>query len=84
MRRNLIEELTTRFAMDGNGKLEKEVKLSDFIVWSGIDWIDYENKGKFNFSDKSQDFAISLIDEKDEDFELTIEVKDEFITHCYY
>lgn len=84
----LTRQLKERFGMDGNGKLEevewlgregKEITVEEFEVWSGAK---LEN-GQSN-EHGTEDFKITLIDEKSDDFEMTLEVKNGIITHCYY
>ena len=74
MRERLVDELKRRFGMDGHGELVKPVLKNDFALWCGIDSI-------------SQDIGFIyklLIDEKSEDFDISMEVNGDYITHCYY
>ena len=86
--RNLKAELVERFGMDGDGFLAKtewlgrdnsRVTVEEFEAWSGAK---LTNRRANEYG--SEDCDITLIDEKDEDFEMTVEIKDETITHSYY
>lgn len=86
--RNLKMELVERFGMDGAGKLSEtnwlgrdnsKVTVEEFEAWSGAK-LNKRTSNGYN----TEDCKITLIDEKDDDFEMTVEIKDEVITHCYY
>ena len=86
--RNLKVELVERFGMDGNGILAKtnwlgrdnsKVTVEEFEAWSGAK-LNKRTSNEYG----SEDCKITLIDEKDDDFEMTVEIKDEIITHSYY
>lgn len=86
--KNLKVELVKRFGMDGAGKLvetnllsrdNSKVIVEEFEAWSGAK-LDKRTSNEYN----TEDCKITLIDEKDDDFEMTVEIKDEVITHCYY
>ena len=86
--RNLKSELVERFGMDGDGKLaptnflgrnNSKVTVEEFEAWSGAK---LNNRTSNEYG--SEDCKITLIDEKDDNFEMTVEIKDEIITHCYY
>lgn len=87
--RNLKMELVNRFGMDGAGELAEtkwlgrdnnsKVTVEEFEAWSGAK---LTNRKANEYG--TEDCKVNLIDEKDEDFEMTVEIKDEVITHCYY
>ena len=90
MKKGLTVELCERFGMDGNGKLAKvewsgrngnEITVKEFEAWSGVKLESFPSQST-EFS--STDYKITLIDEQDEDFDLTLEVKNGVITHSYY
>ena len=76
--RNLKMELVERFGMDGNGKIDTEVSVEEFEAWFGVK-LDKRISNEYD----TEDCRIT-IDENDDDFKITIEIKDEIITHCYY
>lgn len=79
MREKLKDELSRRFGMDGNGKMENELSIEEFEAWSGAK---LENSKSNEYG--TTDFTVILIDEKSEDFEIVLEVDKNKITHCYY
>ena len=79
----LKKELVERFGMDGNGILVKigrdnSVTVEEFELWSGAK-LDKRTANEYD----SEDCTITLIDENCDDLEITVEIKDEIITHCY-
>lgn len=85
---NLKKSLAERFGIDGNGILAQtewlgrdntKVTVEEFELWSGAKL----NNRKGNDYD-SEDCKITLIDEAGDDLEITLEIKDEVITHSYY
>lgn len=83
----LKKELAERFGMDGNGILAKtnwlgrdnsKVTVEEFELWSGAK-LDKRTSNEYD----SEDCTITLIDENCDDLEITVEIKDEIITHCY-
>ena len=86
--KKLTTELKERFGITGNGKLTKvdwsgregtDITVSEFEAWSGATC----NKRQSN-EEGTEDCKLTLIDEKNEDFTLTLEIKNEVITHSYY
>lgn len=86
--KKLTTELKERFGMDGSGMLEKiewlgrkgtDITVKEFELWANVK---LENGQNNEFG--TEDFKLILIDEKAEDFELTLEVSNGVITHCYY
>ena len=86
--KNLKMELIERFGMDGAGKLAEtnwlgrdnsKVTVEDFEAWSGAK-LDKRTSNEYG----AEDCKITLINENDDDFEITLEIKDEEITHSYY
>ena len=86
--KSLKKELVERFGMDGDGVLAKtnwlgrdnsQVTVEEFEAWSGAK-LTHRKSNEYD----SEDCKITLIDEKDDDFEMTVEIKNEVITHCYY
>ena len=74
--------------MDGAGKLAEtnwlgrdngKVTVEEFEAWSGAK-LDKRTSNEYD----TEDCKITLIDENDDDFEITLEIKDEKITHSYY
>ena len=86
--RNLKMELVERFGMDGAGKLAEtswlgrdnsKVTVEEFEIWSGAK-LDKRTSNEYD----TEDCKITLIDENNDDLEITLEIKDEEITHSYY
>ena len=86
--RNLKVELVERFGMDGAGKLAEtnwlgrdnsKVTVAEFEAWSGAK---LTNRTSNEYG--TEDCTITLIDEKCDDLEMTLEIKDEIITHSYF
>ena len=86
--RNLKMELVERFGMDGAGKLAEtdwlgrdnsNVTVEEFEIWSGAK-LDKKTSNEYD----TEDCKITLINENGDDFEITLEIKDEEITHSYY
>lgn len=80
------EKLTTMlnrcFKMDGNGILETPVSIEQYEAQTGAD---ITKTGTIITNEYgSQDWKHELIDENCDDFAITLEVKDGFITHCYF
>lgn len=69
---NLRKELTKR-GIDGNGEMEKGLKVSEFEAFSGA-----------KLNKDGENCCVTLIDEECNDFTLTLEIKNEVITHSYY
>jgi len=85
---HLKTELEKRFGADGNGKLLKKnsfgqdlkpVTVEAFEAWSGES---LENRKGNEYG--TEDAVVILIDEQGDDFELTLEIEKEIITHSYY
>ena len=86
--RNLKVELVERFGMDGDGVLattnwtgrnNSKITVEEFEAWSGAK---LNNRKSNEYG--TEDCNVTLIDEKCDDFKITVEIKDEVITHCYY
>lgn len=86
--KSLKKELMERFGMDGCGVLEKvewlgrkgtEITVEEFESWSGTA-LDYRVENEHG----TEDCQVTLIDENCEDFDITLEIKNEVITHSYF
>ena len=78
----LKKELTKKFGMDGNGLMEKSVSVKEFEIWSGAT-LDRRSSNEYD----SEDCTITLIsapDDGSDELEITLEIENEVITHCYY
>ena len=76
-----FNDLVEKFNMDGNGKLEKSVKVSDFEQYSRIDLKKCKRETNEYGGD---DILIKVLDEDGSDIYITIEVNKGYVTHSYY
>lgn len=76
--RRLQDELIERFGMDGNGKMDMDIDVKAFEDWSGAK-LDRRSSNEFG----TEDCHVVLID-RGSDFDLTLEIKDDKITHSMY
>lgn len=78
-----MEKLTERlekFGIDGNGNLEKEITIDEFEKEFNVK-LDL-SKGQCN-EYGSLDVTVTLIDEEEDELYLTLEIRDNIITHSY-
>lgn len=77
-----LKSILANVGITGDGKLENALSLEDYRRATGAD-IKITGSIKSN-EYGSQDWTHDLIDENCDDFSITVEVKDGFITHSYF
>ena len=76
-----LNDLVEKFSMDGNGELEKSVKVQQFEQYSGIDLKKCKRETNEYGGD---DILIKVLDEDGSDIYITIEANKGYVTHSYY
>ena len=79
IKEKLTKQLVERFGIDGNGKLAEVITVEEFERLSGVK---LQNGQENEYG--GEDFYVTLADEDGEDFNLTLEVQNDIITHSYY
>ena len=82
MSKRSLKSILASVGITGDGKLENDLSLEDYRRATGAD---IKKTGIVKSNEYgSEDWTHELIDENCDDFSITVEVKNGFITHSYF